>query len=281
MSALVLHYCAFQGTVCACSVASVMSDYLWPHGLQPPGSSVCGDSPDKNTRVGCCALLQGIFLIQRSNPRLFISPALAGGFFTTSVTWEALKVLYCKIKNVFFSVLVFYVHIFVWKVLKPITVQYYIAHCVSWVPRLTLLDLQTNHTYERTLRTQLICMKGIHYKASHTALFRTRSCSPSTPFTPPDPSSEQVSSPSNYLCIVLLPSLEGKLAEPRAFSCCSQLHLWDLELGRYSVSTVRRMKEWMNVQNKESHIAWSFLFLWALQSLLPLVTMHTGQLGSM
>ena len=27
---------------------------------------------------------------------------------------------------------------------KPITVQYYIADCVSWVPRLTLLDLQTN-----------------------------------------------------------------------------------------------------------------------------------------
>ena len=24
---------------------------------------------------------------------------------------------------------------------KPITVQYYIADCVSWVPRLTLLDL--------------------------------------------------------------------------------------------------------------------------------------------
>ena len=33
----------------------------------PPGSSVHGDSPDKNTRVGCHALLQGIFLIQESN----------------------------------------------------------------------------------------------------------------------------------------------------------------------------------------------------------------------
>ena len=29
------------------------------------------------------------------------------------------------------------------KYYKPITVQYYIADCVSWVPRLTLLDLQT------------------------------------------------------------------------------------------------------------------------------------------
>lgn len=30
---------------------------------------------------------------------------------------------------------------------KPITVQYYISACVSWVSRLTLLDLETNWTY--------------------------------------------------------------------------------------------------------------------------------------
>ena len=34
----------------------------------PPGSSVRGDSPGKNTGVGCHALLQGIFPTQRSNP---------------------------------------------------------------------------------------------------------------------------------------------------------------------------------------------------------------------
>ena len=33
----------------------------------PPGSSVHGDSPDKNTGVGCHALLQGIFPTQGSN----------------------------------------------------------------------------------------------------------------------------------------------------------------------------------------------------------------------
>ena len=152
---------------------------------------------------------------------------------------------YCTVRlKMFYFLCLFSMYIYLCeKYDKPITVQYYIADCVSWVPRLTLLDLQTNHTYERTLRTELIHMKGTHYKASHTALFRTTSCSLSTPFTPPDPSSEQVSSPGSYLCIVLLPSLEGKFAEPRAFSFCSQLHLWDLEPGRYSVSTVRRMKE--------------------------------------
>ena len=43
----------------------------------------------KSTGVGCHALLQGIFPTQGSNLRL-LSPALAGGFFTTSATWEAL-----------------------------------------------------------------------------------------------------------------------------------------------------------------------------------------------
>ena len=36
----------------------------------PPGSSVHGDSPGKNTGVGCHFFLQGIFLTQGSNPDL-------------------------------------------------------------------------------------------------------------------------------------------------------------------------------------------------------------------
>ena len=36
----------------------------------PPGSSVPGDSPGKNTRVDCHALFQGIFSTQEPNPGL-------------------------------------------------------------------------------------------------------------------------------------------------------------------------------------------------------------------
>ena len=36
----------------------------------PPGPSVHGDSPGKNTGVGCHALIQGIFPTQESNPCL-------------------------------------------------------------------------------------------------------------------------------------------------------------------------------------------------------------------
>ena len=43
--------------------------------------------------VGCHFLLQGIFPTQGSNPHLpsLVSPALAGRFFTTNATWEALS----------------------------------------------------------------------------------------------------------------------------------------------------------------------------------------------
>ena len=38
-----------------------------PKDCSPPGSSAHGDSPGKNTEVGCHALLQGIFPTQGSN----------------------------------------------------------------------------------------------------------------------------------------------------------------------------------------------------------------------
>ena len=41
-----------------------------PTDCSPPGFSVHGNSPDKNTRVGFHALLQGIFPIQEPNPSL-------------------------------------------------------------------------------------------------------------------------------------------------------------------------------------------------------------------
>ena len=49
---------------------SVISNILQPMDCSLPGSSVHGDSPGKNTGMGCHALLQGIFLTQRSNPDL-------------------------------------------------------------------------------------------------------------------------------------------------------------------------------------------------------------------
>ena len=49
---------------------SVVSDSLWPHGLQPIRILCPWDSPGKNTGVGCRSLLQGIFPSQGLNPCL-------------------------------------------------------------------------------------------------------------------------------------------------------------------------------------------------------------------
>ena len=62
---------------------------LWdPTDCSLPGSSVHARK-GKSTGVGCHALLQGIFLSQGSNLHLLHLLNLAGGFFTTTATWEA------------------------------------------------------------------------------------------------------------------------------------------------------------------------------------------------
>ena len=57
-------------TFCAGLSHSVVSDSLWPHGLQPTRLFCPRDSPGKNPAVGCHALLQGIFPNQWLNPGL-------------------------------------------------------------------------------------------------------------------------------------------------------------------------------------------------------------------
>ena len=55
---------------CMCVSCSVVSDCLRPHGVQPVRLLCPQDSPGKNTGVDCYFFLQGIFLIQGSNPGL-------------------------------------------------------------------------------------------------------------------------------------------------------------------------------------------------------------------
>ena len=56
--------------VCVCLVTQSCPTLCDPMDYSPPGSSDHGDSPGKNTGVGCYALLQGIFPTQGSNPGL-------------------------------------------------------------------------------------------------------------------------------------------------------------------------------------------------------------------
>ena len=53
-----------------CLVTQLHLTLCYPVDCSPSGSSVLGDSPGKNTGIGCHALLQGIFPAQASNPGL-------------------------------------------------------------------------------------------------------------------------------------------------------------------------------------------------------------------
>ena len=59
--------------VVLCLVAQLHPTLRNPADCNPPGSSVHGDSPGKNTGMGCHALLQRIFPTPRIKPR---SPTL-------------------------------------------------------------------------------------------------------------------------------------------------------------------------------------------------------------
>ena len=50
--------------LCLCLVTQLCPTLCDPVDCSPLGSSVHGDSPGKNTGVGCHALLQGLFLTQ-------------------------------------------------------------------------------------------------------------------------------------------------------------------------------------------------------------------------
>ena len=64
-----------------------MPDSLWPDGLQPSRLLCPWDFPGKNTGVGCHFLLQGIILIQGSNPCLLQLPNWQ--LLCRWATWEA------------------------------------------------------------------------------------------------------------------------------------------------------------------------------------------------
>ena len=57
------------------------------------------DSPSKNTGLGCHALLRGFFPGPGIEPESLMSPALAGGFFTTSTTWEAPRLFIISVNS--------------------------------------------------------------------------------------------------------------------------------------------------------------------------------------
>ena len=80
---------SFKTSTCVAKLLQSYPALCDPMDYSPPGSSVLGISPGKDTGVGCHALLQGICPTQELNLQSPVSSALTVGFFTTSATWEA------------------------------------------------------------------------------------------------------------------------------------------------------------------------------------------------
>ena len=64
------HYANTFLAAVLCLVTQSCPTLCDPMDCSPPGSTVCRDSPSKNSGVGCHVLLQGIFPTQGSNPGL-------------------------------------------------------------------------------------------------------------------------------------------------------------------------------------------------------------------
>ena len=70
-----------------------------PVDCSPPGSSVHGDSPGKNTGIGCHALLQSIFPTQGPNLCLLQLLRESRWILCHWATWEALVEIYTEING--------------------------------------------------------------------------------------------------------------------------------------------------------------------------------------
>ena len=71
----------------ACSVVQLCPDSLRPHGRQPPRFLCPWNFPEKNTGVGCCFLIQRMFLTQGWNPCMSpASPEPAGRLIPSSLS---------------------------------------------------------------------------------------------------------------------------------------------------------------------------------------------------
>ena len=93
-------------------------------------------------------------------------PVCAIWYYTTVL----FKVLYSRIKNVLVFVC-FLMYYLCEKHYRPIIVQYYMADCISWVPRLALLGL-SNWTHESALWTELTHVADLYCRRNriHTLL---------------------------------------------------------------------------------------------------------------
>ena len=107
--------------MCDPIVVVKLLSHVWllcdPTDCSPPGSSVHGDSPDKNAGVGCHFLLQGIFRTQGwSDPHLLHCRQILYCWATREVPCDQTE--FEKHFFLHLSLLIFIMRVSIWKVLR-------------------------------------------------------------------------------------------------------------------------------------------------------------------
>ena len=112
------HLCEIQ-IVAISESHSVMSNSLRPHGLYSPWNS-----PDQNTTVGGCSLLQGIISTQGSNQHLLrllhwqvnSLPLVPPGKPLVYITWNLFMVLICSVLFSYrLKIILIFKNLFIWQ----------------------------------------------------------------------------------------------------------------------------------------------------------------------
>ena len=93
LQALQGRYGLLKAILHACSVTSVMSNSLQPHGLQPARLLCPWGFSRQEYWSGLPCPPPGDLPHPGTEPTSLMSPVLAGDFFTTSATWNAIVIL--------------------------------------------------------------------------------------------------------------------------------------------------------------------------------------------
>ena len=126
-----------------------------------------------SSTVGCVLVCTLLYSTVQSTVKQCLCPGcLEAGVKAAVMQYCIFKALYCKVKNVLFV----FIYYLCEKYYKHITVQRYIADCVFWIPRLNLLDLQTNLIYKHPLRTELNRMQGAYCTTQATMMLLMDCC---------------------------------------------------------------------------------------------------------
>ena len=100
---LALFLCPFSrytlACMCVCKVTSVMCNSLQPYGLETHQAPLSMGFSTQDYWSGLPWPFLGYLLDPRIEPPSLMSPALAGRFFSTGITWEVLIVLHILFKK--------------------------------------------------------------------------------------------------------------------------------------------------------------------------------------